>query len=418
MDCIINTDYRTTKNFNLAGLENLIELFSYLKICSLNMENSNRRDFLKHAGMASMAMALPSIPGEAKNENIVTPAKNPLPRWRGFNLQYIYQINRGIKEPNEDHFKWISDWGFDFVRMPMSYRFWLKNKPKRGETPITKDDVYQIDERTLELVDKAVEYGMKHNVHVCLCFHHGPGYRIGINAGTQEPFLLFRDKDAVDAFTFHWEMFAKRYKGIGKSKISFNLFNEAPWYNDNFNGEIYKNAITPAVEAIRKISPERIIIADGAGAGNIAVPDLIPLGVHQSVHCYIPGNISHYKVDWMRDRTDWPEPKWPGAIDNEYVWDRKKMEEYYTPWKRLIEQGIGVHMGETSGSHRLPHDVFLAWLTDVLDICKSMGIGWALWDFIGESKFGILDTERTDVQYEDWFGHKLDRKMLTLLQKY
>src|SRR5690606_41244507 len=60
---------------------------------------------------------------------------------------------------------------------------------------------------------------------------------------------------------------------------------------------------------LRKISPERIILADGAGAGNLCVPELIPLGINQSVHCYIPGTVSHYKVDWMQERTDWPEPQ-------------------------------------------------------------------------------------------------------------
>lgn len=383
------------------------------------MEN-NRRSFIKNAGLLGLATSLlPFAANETYATNLSPAPQNSLPRWRGFNLQYIYTMSRGIHEPNEDHFKWIADWGFNFVRMPMTYRAWLKYKPEKGDRPLTADDVYDIDESTLELIDKAVEYGDKHGVHVNLCFHHAPGYRIGISDKTGEPFLLFRDKEAVDAFTFHWQMFAKRYKGVHKDKISFNLFNEAPWPNDNFNGEIYKNAITPAVEVIREISPDRIIIADGMGAGNLCTHELIPLGINQSVHCYIPGNLSHYKVDWMQDRTDWPEPKWPGAVDkNGYIWDKKKLEEFYAPWGRLVEQGIGVNLGETSGSHRLPHDVFLAWLEDVLDVFRNMGFGFGIWDFIGQSKFGILDSDRADVNYEDWYGHKLDRKMLSLLQKY
>jgi hypothetical protein len=37
-----------------------------------------------------------------------------------------------------------------------------------------------------------------------------------------------------------------------------------------------------------------------------------------------------------------------------------------------------------------------------------------LWNFRGS--FGVLDSGRADVQYEDWRGHKLDRAMLRLLQ--
>lgn len=384
------------------------------------MSKNNRRAFLKTAGLAGVAAAAAPLvlQGETIAKNTIPDRDLSLPRWKGFNLQYIYR-NRGIHAPQEDHFKWISDWGFNFVRIPLNYRAWLQYKPKKGDRPLREEDVYKIDESTLELIDKMVDYGVKHNVHVNLCFHHAPGYIIGIGDWTGEPFRLFRDAAAEKAFTFHWEMFAKRYKSIGKSQLSFNLFNEAPWPNDNFNGEIYKNGISSAVKAIRNISPDRIILADGSGAGNLVTSELLPLEINQSVHCYIPGNISHYKVDWMQDRTDWPEPKWPGAMgDDGYVWNRAKLAEFYRPWGRLVEQGIGVHMGETSGSHRLPHHVFLAWLEDVLSVFQEMGIGYGIWDFIGASNFGVLDSNRSDVQYEDFYGHKLDRKMLNLLQRF
>jgi hypothetical protein len=60
--------------------------------------------------------------------------------------------------------------------------------------------------------------------------------------------------------------------------------------------------------------------------------------------------------------------------------------------------------------------VFLAWFTDVLDILTAAKIGYALWNFRGD--FGILDSRREDVAYEDWHGHKLDGKLLALLKKH
>ena len=379
--------------------------------------NPTRRDFLRLAGAAGVSIGLagrsPANPQPAGVPSMPAIA-NPLPRWRGFNLQYLYRTGESAAKPNEDHFRWISDWGFDFARIPMSYRTWLKKKTRRGEM-ITPEDAFDVDESVLGLVDDTVSYGEKHGVHVCLCFHHAPGYRVG--KGVHEPFLLWRDASAVEAFTFHWTLFAKRYRGVAAAKLSFNLFNEAPWPNDDFNGTVYKLAITPAVDAIRRVSPDRLIIADGTGAGNLPVPELVPLGIHQSVHCYIPGNLSHYKVDWMKDRTDWPEPKWPGAIDDAgYRWDRQRLENYYSSWRTLLAQGVGVHMGETGGSHRAPAPILMAWLADVLGICRDLKIGFALWDFLGGSKFGILDSQRADVDYEDWHGHKLDRRMLQLLQ--
>ena len=65
--------------------------------------------------------------------------------------------------------------------------------------------------------------------------------------------------------------------------------------------------------------------------------------------------------------------------------------------------------------NKTPHQVFLAWFSDVLDILGKNKIGFALWEFVGS--FGVLDSGRTDVKYENWYGHKLDRDLLTLLQK-
>ena len=43
-------------------------------------------------------------------------------------------------------------------------------------------------------------------------------------------------------------------------------------------------------------------------------------------------------------------------------------------------------------------------------------MGWSLWNLKGS--FGILDSGRDDVDYEDFHGHRLDRAMLDLLRKY
>lgn len=65
--------------------------------------------------------------------------------------------------------------------------------------------------------------------------------------------------------------------------------------------------------------------------------------------------------------------------------------------------------------YKIDENVFLAWFGDVLDILSTNGIGFAIWEFAGS--FGVLDSDREDITYEDWYGHKLDRKMLNLLTK-
>ncbi len=86
------------------------------------------------------------------------------------------------------------------------------------------------------------------------------------------------------------------------------------------------------------------------------------------------------------------------------------------PWLDLQHSGIKVFVGETGAPKASPHSVYLAWLEDNLANWKAAGWGWALWDFRGE--FGIFDSQRPDVIYEDFEGAKLDRALLTLLQRY
>ena len=85
-------------------------------------------------------------------------------------------------------------------------------------------------------------------------------------------------------------------------------------------------------------------------------------------------------------------------------------------WDALAEKGVFVMMGEFGVYNKTPHDIALKMLEANLMLLKERGWGWALWNFRGD--FGPLDSGRSDVDYEDFGGHRLDRKMLELLRKY
>ncbi len=88
--------------------------------------------------------------------------------------------------------------------------------------------------------------------------------------------------------------------------------------------------------------------------------------------------------------------------------------EHVKPWEDFAKSSqVGIHVGEWGAYRFTPHDVVLRWMKDCLANWKRAGLGWALWNLRGD--FGCLDSNRSDVQYEDYQGHKLDRKMLELL---
>ena len=52
-------------------------------------------------------------------------------------------------------------------------------------------------------------------------------------------------------------------------------------------------------------------------------------------------------------------------------------------------------------------------MSDLLALWKEAGCGWAMWNLRGE--FGVIDSGRLDVAYENYQGHRLDNKILLLL---
>ncbi|MDA3823400.1 MAG: cellulase family glycosylhydrolase [Bacteroidales bacterium] len=349
-------------------------------------EKSDRRDFLKKAALVTGAV------GVAGNSAFAFPSilkvkKNPIPMWKGFNLLDFFSPDprNARKGTTEEDFKWMSDWGFDFVRIPMAYPSYLDFDRSKDIRP---EDVYKINEEALERVDKIVYLAHKYNIHASINLHRAPGYCI--NAGFHEPYNLWKDEEAQKAFYWHWEMWAKRYKNISRKKISFDLLNEPAMIEDMNDqhsskvyipGEIYANVAESAANAIWAQNPDHLVIADGNQVGSKVIPEIAHLPIAQSCRGYHPGIISHYKAPWaMKDIENVPPLKYPGQVGDQYL-SRQMLEEFYEPWIKLAQSGVGVHCGECGSYNKTPHDIFLAWFGDVIDILTSNDIGFALWQF-------------------------------------
>lgn len=376
----------------------------------------NRRNFVRNAALSAAAFSIGSQVSYASSFKT-----NPLPRWRGFNLLDFFSPYPLNARPAtaEAHLKWISEWGFDFVRVPMAYPYYLDIDHNKK---ISADDVYKINERAVEKIDQLVLTAHKYNLHVSLNLHRAPGYCI--NAGFHEPFNLWKDEAAQQAFYHHWAMWAKRYRDISPGKISFDLVNE-PAMREDMNdqhspattvpGQTYRKVAQGALDAIRREKKDALVIADGNDVGNSVIHEIKDLPIAQSCRGYYPHAISHYKAPWAnKDLNNLPDPVWPGEINGKHF-SRESLRSYYQPWIDLTREGVGVHCGECGCWNKTPHDVFLAWFSDLLDVLKNNHIGFAIWEFVGD--FGILNSGRSDVAYEDWHGYKLDRKFLNLLMK-
>ena len=115
----------------------------------------------------------------------------PAERWRGFNLLEMFIWHEGVKMPEfqERDFRMMKEWGFNFARLPIDYRFWTHG-----------GDWNNIDEEWVRPVDRAIELGEKYGIHVQVCLHRAPGYCI--NRGDLEPEKLFGRMDTVAELLF------------------------------------------------------------------------------------------------------------------------------------------------------------------------------------------------------------------------
>jgi endoglucanase len=375
----------------------------------------------------------------------------------GFNFQWMFSWEPGKQPaaPDERALDFLAEFGFNFVRLPVDYRFWARDpgyfladrsiwkdiytklELRRGrkfyfykcllealanfglvDIPTegrfwTRDFIYfQPDEITWEFIGRYLEACSARGLHLCLNLHRAPGYCI--NGNHLERYNLWLDKIAQDTLVSIWEQFAERYKGVSNSDLSFDLVNEPPAIGQyGFTRENHAALIRRTVATIRAIDPDREIVIDGLDAGNLAMPELADLDVIHSGRGYQPQNISHYQAAWWPDHEGQPFPIYPGTQFAGRTWDKAALFEFYQPWRDVEAQGVKIHIGEFGCYNKTPNDVALRWLSDLLSVFKECGWGYSLWEFEGE--FGIINHGRPGATYEEVKGYPVDRALLDLL---
>ena len=244
-----------------------------------------------------------------------------LPRWRGFNLLEKFHVEWNNHPFVEADFQIIHELGFNFVRLPMDYRIWIKD-----------GDWNAFDEEQLRQIDQAVQWGKQYSIHVCINFHRAPGYTV---ASPPEATSLWTDAETQQVCAKHWAAFARRYKGIPNRQLSFNLFNE-PSHVDT---DRYIAVVTKIAAAIRAEDSERLIISDGLDWGRTPIAELIPLKVAQATRGYTPMNITHYKASWVEGAEQYPTPVWPRMKANGILYAAGKSDLPADVRKPLVISG-------------------------------------------------------------------------------
>jgi endoglucanase len=323
-----------------------------------------------------------------------------VPRY-GFNLQWLYTSGAPARGPDARVLDAMAAWGFDFLRLPTDYRLWSVG-----------GDPYRADDGVLALIDDALAACRDRGIQLSLNLHRAPGYII--TGWETEPYDLWADEAAQDAFVATWERFAARYRGVPADALSFDLVNEPPALGlRGFSRSAHEAVIRRTVGAVRALDPGRPVVIDGLDGGNLAMPELADLAVTQSVRGYQPMSVSHYRASWWPGHVGMPVPTYPVEYDGRW-WDRDGLREFYRPWRELESLGVPVHVGEFGCYERTPDDVARAWFADLFAVYAEFGWGYALWEF--EGPFGIVGHSRPGARFEELDGFRVDRALLELMR--
>ncbi|MFN3685129.1 MAG: glycoside hydrolase family 5 protein [Fimbriimonadaceae bacterium] len=325
-----------------------------------------------------------------------------MPRY-GFNFQWMFVWSEGAtpSPPDPKALDFLAKHGFDFVRLPMDYRFWTR------EWRYTEPD-----RRVWESIDRCLDATSERGLHLCLNLHRAPGYCI--NSNHLERHNLWTDPEAQEGFVYLWREFAERYKGVPNELLSFDLVNEPPSEGQyGFTRAAHEALVRRTVAAIREIDATREVVIDGIGGGHFAMPELADLGVVHSGRGYMPMALTHYRAHWWDGHKGLPEPRYPGMAWNGVRWNAEALRWFYEPWRWVERDGVRVHIGEFGCYSETHNDVALRWFDDLLSLYREYRWGFALWTF--EGAFGIVEHGRPGAVYEEIDGYRIDRRLFELL---
>ena len=306
----------------------------------------------------------------------------------------------GWKPPSEGAYGQIAGWGFNAVRLAVS---WANLEPA-APTPGSDGSLGRhYDERYIRAVDQAVDRFTERGIAVVLelaQFQWSPAYKDPVVKrgspcqGVGMPLWLYPDPEALpqtearkaffadlgsvqDGFLDAWRFFAGRYSS-NPHVVAFDMFNE-PYTRGQFPpSALQLDRLYERIGgAIRSVNPRALLIFqdDSVRAGEVTALSGPPPfeGVVYSLHLYTEN------------------------------WDPlglAKLERYLA---RAREWGVPLYIGEFDAfGYAGPHGASENWsgdLAEMLRYCRENGISWSLFTyaprwFLGEDglpKPGLLE---------------------------
>ena len=268
-----------------------------------------------------------------------------------------------------------------------------------------------VNESQLEYLDQVIAWCIQNDIHMEIrCNTPSCSGDWGLVVDDFEKIesmdnAMFTDTSIRDDFAAFWQMLARRYAEIPNIYLGFNLLCEPEVHSD----QVYVETFQPIVEAIRKESPDRCIVAD-IHDGSLTGEGMASLGVALSYHIYEPRSFcSLYANQQSYTDEELESVTWPYQDKNGVMWDAKAMltapmfgergQATILDLKATADKyGVGFMIGEWGIFGTPPgqllsktynRDVIYAFTKDVISTFEEQGFGWCMGNgWMGE--YGIV----------------------------
>ncbi len=336
------------------------------------------------------------------NTTLPEASNQHLPLWKGMLLCHETWTIDGANGCDtddivmENDIKTLAECGFNFARVGVSFSR-LQSANTLTGTVYPQDGTLNL--REIEYLDQILSWGMEYGVHIQFVMFEVPG----ANGDVKDQNTMFTLNDSIftDAQLQNevaniWGALAKRYGDIPNNYLSFNLMNEPNPPNDG----AYVAAFDPSIGAIRKESPDRVIVAD-VHCTNITGEEMAKKGVSLSYHLYEPREFCVPDMYLYEENPSaFDSYDWPYMDKNGKVWNAQtclnQSDLLVTPLelKEIAKKNnVGFMIGEWGcfyngeGGTLFPfaysNDTRKKFFTDMINTFEENGIGWSYGSYIG-----------------------------------
>ena len=298
--------------------------------------------------------------------------------WHGIYYTYSAKMEDHALESD---IQTIKDAGFNFIRCALNFTHFYGFNPEEGK----------IHEGRMKELDQLLAWCMERDIHLNISLYWNYDWPDGFSSDQ-----LVRQTKYSKSIADTWTVFARRYADIPGQYLSFTLLDHAWGSTDEENGAF----LSPAAEAVQKISPCRCIIAK-VGQGEVSGAAIASKGVALTSNC--TWGEDFYFTDYYSDRKSaMQKAVWPYEEDGEIV-DGNAALSKNTKGKAknapdavaatAREHGVGYMVcewgprrewyGLIAEDVRYSDDTMQAYLTDMTQTMKERGYGWCYTDWMG-----------------------------------